>query len=243
MAARAGLRRLAELTPRRSIMRGAAHLWRRGFSPASIKRTDMDAKPTTTRREFIATTAAAAAAFTIVPRHVLGGPRFVAPSDKVNVAIIGAGGQGRTNTRALFQEDDCQVIALADPADSWDSRLVLRWQGRPRAGGAGNREALQRENAELQVRDVRGLPRHAREGEGDRRGPDRDARPPARVHHDLRDEGGQARLLREAADAQHPRGAARRARHEGDRRRHADGQSAGRAKDIARRWSGSRTAR
>ena len=80
----------------------------------------MDAKPTTTRREFIATTAAAAAAFTIVPRHVLGGPRFVAPSDKVNVAIIGAGGQGRTNTRALFQEDDCQVIAVADPADSWD---------------------------------------------------------------------------------------------------------------------------
>jgi len=25
---------------------------------------------------------------------VLGGPRFVAPSDKVNVAVIGAGGQG-----------------------------------------------------------------------------------------------------------------------------------------------------
>ena len=80
----------------------------------------MDQKPTTTRRQFIATTTAAAAAFTIVPRHVLGGPRFVAPSDKVNVAIIGAGGQGRTNARALFQEDDCQVIALADPAEEWD---------------------------------------------------------------------------------------------------------------------------
>ena len=77
-------------------------------------------KPTTTRRQFIATTTAAAAAFTIVPRHVLGGPRFVAPSDKVNVAIIGAGGQGRTNARALFQEEDCQIIALADPAEEWD---------------------------------------------------------------------------------------------------------------------------
>jgi predicted dehydrogenase len=74
----------------------------------------------TNRREFITTTAAAAAAFTIVPRHVLGGPRFVPPSDKVNVAIIGAGGQGRTNARALFQEPDCQVIALADPAEEWD---------------------------------------------------------------------------------------------------------------------------
>jgi len=79
----------------------------------------MDSQPTT-RRHFIATTAAAAAAITIVPRHVLGGPRFVAPSDKVNVALIGAGGQGLHNTRALFEEDDCQVIALADPAEEWD---------------------------------------------------------------------------------------------------------------------------
>lgn len=78
-------------------------------------------KPTTgTRRQFIATTSAAAAAFTIVPRHVLGGTQFVAPSDKVNVALIGAGGQGRTNARALFQEPDCQIIALADPAEEWD---------------------------------------------------------------------------------------------------------------------------
>jgi predicted dehydrogenase len=73
-----------------------------------------------TRRQFLATTGAAAAAFTIVPRHVLGGQRFVAPSDKVNVAIIGAGGQGRTNARALFEEPDCQIIALADPAEEWD---------------------------------------------------------------------------------------------------------------------------
>ena len=84
----------------------------------------MDSKPTPTRREFIATTTAAAAAFTIVPRHVLGGQkRFVAPSDKVNVAIIGAGGQGQTNARALFQEPDCQIIALADPAEQWDLRM------------------------------------------------------------------------------------------------------------------------
>ncbi|HEU4938867.1 MAG TPA: Gfo/Idh/MocA family oxidoreductase [Vicinamibacterales bacterium] len=76
-------------------------------------------KPTT-RREFLAATGAAAAAFTIVPRHVLGGRRFVAPSDKVNVAIVGAGGQGRTNARALFEEPDCQIIALADPALEWD---------------------------------------------------------------------------------------------------------------------------
>jgi predicted dehydrogenase len=38
----------------------------------------------------------------------------------VNVAIIGVGGQGRGNTRALLQEGDCQVIAIADPCEEWD---------------------------------------------------------------------------------------------------------------------------
>jgi predicted dehydrogenase len=80
----------------------------------------MDSTPTTSRRRFLATSVSAAAAFTIVPRHVLGGPRFVAPSDKVNVALIGAGGQGLHNARALFEEDDCQIVALADPAEEWD---------------------------------------------------------------------------------------------------------------------------
>ena len=91
----------------------------------------MDVKPTATRRQFLATTTAAAAAFTIVPRHVLGRTGQVAPSDKVNVAIIGAGGQGRTNARALFQEDDCQVIALADPAQEWD---LTKWYCGGKAG-------------------------------------------------------------------------------------------------------------
>lgn len=71
------------------------------------------------RREFLKTSAAAAAVFTIVPRHVLGGRGFVAPSDKVNIALIGAGGQGLTNARALFRLNDAQIIALADPAESF----------------------------------------------------------------------------------------------------------------------------
>ncbi|MHB8973810.1 MAG: Gfo/Idh/MocA family protein [Pirellulaceae bacterium] len=72
----------------------------------------------TTRRQFMRTTAAAVAA-TIVAPHVLGGPRYVAPSDKVNIALVGAGGQGRTNVRALFQESDAQVIAVADPIEQY----------------------------------------------------------------------------------------------------------------------------
>ena len=71
------------------------------------------------RRQFLKTAAATVATFNIVPRHVLGGPRFVPPSEKVNVAIIGTGGQGRTNVRALMQLDDAQIIAVADPAESF----------------------------------------------------------------------------------------------------------------------------
>jgi predicted dehydrogenase len=73
--------------------------------------------PTPSRRQFLQASAAAAA-ISIIPRHVLGGPKFVAPSEKVNIALVGAGGQGRTNTRALFNEPDAQVIALADPVES-----------------------------------------------------------------------------------------------------------------------------
>ena len=70
------------------------------------------------RRTFIRGATTAIAGFTIVPRHVLGGAGFVPPSEKINIAIIGCGGQGRTNVRALFQEADAQIIAVADPIES-----------------------------------------------------------------------------------------------------------------------------
>ena len=60
------------------------------------KRSESINPPETTglsRRKFIKA-GAAATAFTIVPRHVLGGPGFVAPSEKITVAYIGCGTQG-----------------------------------------------------------------------------------------------------------------------------------------------------
>ncbi|MBI1722966.1 MAG: Gfo/Idh/MocA family oxidoreductase [Gemmatimonadetes bacterium] len=66
------------------------------------------------RRDFVRG-ASSAAAFTIVPRHVLGrGSR--APSDAVNVACIGVGGMGRNDVRGLAQAG-ASIVALCDVDD------------------------------------------------------------------------------------------------------------------------------
>ena len=46
------------------------------------------------RRDFVLSGAAGVATFTIVPRHVLGGPGRTPPSEKLNIAGIGIGGRG-----------------------------------------------------------------------------------------------------------------------------------------------------
>ena len=66
------------------------------------------------RRQFLKTAATAAAGFMIVPRHVLGGPGYVPPSDKVNVAAIGVGGKGRSGIRAVESQN---IVALCDVDD------------------------------------------------------------------------------------------------------------------------------
>jgi predicted dehydrogenase len=67
------------------------------------------------RRTFIRNTAAAASAFWIVPRRVLGGPGVTAPSDRLNIAGIGIGGQGMWDLQELEKEN---IVALCDV--DWD---------------------------------------------------------------------------------------------------------------------------
>lgn len=68
------------------------------------------------RRRFLGAAAAAA----VLPRHILGGPGFVSPNERVNIALIGSGGQGRTNMRALFQEPVARIVAACDVAEETD---------------------------------------------------------------------------------------------------------------------------
>ena len=62
------------------------------------------------RRDFLGN-AATVAAFTIVPRHVLGGPRNIPPSEKLNIAGIGVGGQGAGDLGNLSSQN---IVALCD---------------------------------------------------------------------------------------------------------------------------------
>ena len=66
-----------------------------------------------TRRQFTAA-AASTAAFTIIPRHVLGGPGHTPPSDKINLAVIGLGRQGMFVMMNLLQLPEIQVTAVCD---------------------------------------------------------------------------------------------------------------------------------
>ncbi len=66
------------------------------------------------RRKFIKQTGAASAGFFIVPRHVLGGKGFTPPSDKLNLASIGAGGKGWSDIRNAWNEGSENVVALCD---------------------------------------------------------------------------------------------------------------------------------
>jgi predicted dehydrogenase len=64
-----------------------------------------------TRREFVGRSALVLGAISIVPRHVLGGTGYTAPSDKLNIACVGAGGKGESDIQALSTEN---LVAFCD---------------------------------------------------------------------------------------------------------------------------------
>ena len=67
------------------------------------------------RRKFISTAATASIGFTILPRHVLGGPGFIAPSDKINIAYIGCGTQGLREMCELLGNPAIKITSVCDP--------------------------------------------------------------------------------------------------------------------------------
>ena len=67
---------------------------------------------------------ATVAAFTIVPRKVLGGPRNIPPSEKLNIAGIGIGGRGEGDLHECGSEN---IVALCDVDDNYTARVFKKY--------------------------------------------------------------------------------------------------------------------
>ena len=67
------------------------------------------------RRKFLRYAAGSAGAFTIVPRHVLGGAGRVAPSERITLANIGCGTQGLREMVGMLPMPEVQIVAVCDP--------------------------------------------------------------------------------------------------------------------------------
>ena len=68
--------------------------------------------------------ASTVATLTIVPRHVLGGAGYVAPSEKMNIAGIGVGGMGAANLKNLESEN---IVALCDVDPNYAAPTIQRY--------------------------------------------------------------------------------------------------------------------
>ncbi|HRG79431.1 MAG TPA: Gfo/Idh/MocA family oxidoreductase, partial [Cyclobacteriaceae bacterium] len=75
-----------------------------------MKKDKVNSIANNSRRDFIKKSALALGAFAIVPRHVLGGNGYLAPSDTLTKAIIGVGGMGRGH----IEYEGTKVLAMCD---------------------------------------------------------------------------------------------------------------------------------
>ncbi|HUF46762.1 MAG TPA: Gfo/Idh/MocA family oxidoreductase [Vicinamibacterales bacterium] len=114
--------------------------------PPTSPTPDATAEAGVSRRQFVGTAAGAAAAFMVVPRHVLG-RGFQAPSDTLNIAVVGLGGMGGSNAQAVMSQN---IVAFCDCDFGLLDQRIQRWHntftpppppsGAGRAGGAGARQ-------------------------------------------------------------------------------------------------------
>jgi len=81
-----------------------------------VKKTNITPAKELTRRDFIKTAGLAAAAFTIVPRFVLG-KGYQAPSDTLYIACVGVGGKGVEDIKGFAKNPKSKIAFLCDVDD------------------------------------------------------------------------------------------------------------------------------
>jgi hypothetical protein len=94
----------------------------------------MKTKKDLSRREFVKKSTVSGIGLSIIPAHVMGGPGRIAPSDRMNVALMGCGMMGLGSLRRYLKQPEYQIIAVCDP-----EKDSTKYPGRP-GGAPGGRE-------------------------------------------------------------------------------------------------------
>lgn len=112
---------------------------------------------TSSRRKFIYNASLATADFYIVPRHVMGGKEYVAPSDKLLIAGVGAGGKGGDDDRHFAATGKAEIAFLCDVDERQSVESREMW---PKAKDYHDwREMFDKEHKHFDAVDV-GIPDH-----------------------------------------------------------------------------------
>lgn len=104
----------------------------------------MASKDQNSRRNFIKKTAVTAAAFSIVPRFVMGGNGYLAPSDQLTKAVIGVGNMGKNH----FPYAGTRVVAICD-VDKRELKKSVDLLGNGVKTYTDYREVIQRSDVDI----------------------------------------------------------------------------------------------
>src|SRR6476661_2916251 len=101
-----------------------------------------------TRRQFLQTAAAGAAATSVtILRAQAPSTRSISANDRVQLALIGAGGQGMSDTRIALSTPGVELVAVADIYDGRLARSKELW-GQNVFTSRDHREVLARQEVD-----------------------------------------------------------------------------------------------
>lgn len=109
-----------------------------------MNKDHLSGKDQTGRRDFVKKSILAATGISIIPRHVMGGPNFLAPSDTLTKAVIGVGGMGQYH----LDYEGTKLVAICD-ADANHLASTLQKVGQFVKGHRDFREVLDRKDVDI----------------------------------------------------------------------------------------------
>jgi predicted dehydrogenase len=99
-----------------------------------------------TRRDFLKTSVAAATTFSLLPRHVLGGPGVTSPNETLTKAVIGVGGMGMGHLKSI--NPTSKLLAICD-VDAKHLEAGLKVAGPDVKGYRDFREVIERKDIDI----------------------------------------------------------------------------------------------